>query len=57
MIFMKVCITDQFCNSVSKILFLCCDITFIGEIRREMLEDMQNKLMNLMNSTEGKVDK
>ncbi|NXQ70026.1 TRIPB protein, partial [Quiscalus mexicanus] len=28
-----------------------------GEIRREMLEDMQNKLMNLMNSTEGKVDK
>ncbi|NWQ88994.1 TRIPB protein, partial [Burhinus bistriatus] len=28
-----------------------------GEIRREMLEDVQNKLMNLMNSTEGKVDK
>ncbi|KAM3671188.1 thyroid receptor-interacting protein 11 isoform 2-T2 [Ammospiza maritima maritima] len=28
-----------------------------GEVRREMLEDMQNKLMNLMNSTEGKVDK
>ncbi|NXW30337.1 TRIPB protein, partial [Phaetusa simplex] len=27
------------------------------EIRREMLEDVQNKLMNLMNSTEGKVDK
>lgn len=37
--------------------FFCCDITFIGEIRREMLEDVQNKLMNLMNSTEGKVDK
>ncbi|NXE26647.1 TRIPB protein, partial [Ardeotis kori] len=28
-----------------------------GEIRREMLEDVQNKLMNIMNSTEGKVDK
>ncbi|NXT37051.1 TRIPB protein, partial [Pelecanoides urinatrix] len=28
-----------------------------GEIRREMLEDVQNKLMKLMNSTEGKVDK
>ncbi|KFW76026.1 Thyroid receptor-interacting protein 11, partial [Manacus vitellinus] len=28
-----------------------------GEIRKEMLEDVQNKLMNLMNSTEGKVDK
>ncbi|NXX19012.1 TRIPB protein, partial [Podargus strigoides] len=28
-----------------------------GEIRREMLEDVQNKLMSLMNSTEGKVDK
>ncbi|NXN05591.1 TRIPB protein, partial [Sylvia borin] len=28
-----------------------------GEVRREMLEDVQNKLMNLMNSTEGKVDK
>ncbi|RLW10228.1 hypothetical protein DV515_00002025 [Chloebia gouldiae] len=28
-----------------------------GEIKREMLEDVQNKLMNLMNSTEGKVDK
>uniref|UniRef100_A0A8B9QJH1 Thyroid hormone receptor interactor 11 n=1 Tax=Apteryx owenii TaxID=8824 RepID=A0A8B9QJH1_APTOW len=28
-----------------------------GEIRREMLEDVQNKLMNLINSTEGKVDK
>ncbi|KFV45730.1 Thyroid receptor-interacting protein 11, partial [Gavia stellata] len=28
-----------------------------GEIRKEMLEDVQNKLMSLMNSTEGKVDK
>ncbi|XP_010214045.1 PREDICTED: thyroid receptor-interacting protein 11 [Tinamus guttatus] len=28
-----------------------------GEVRREMLEDVQNKLMNLVNSTEGKVDK
>ncbi|NWH78694.1 TRIPB protein, partial [Piaya cayana] len=28
-----------------------------GEIKREMLEDVQHKLMNLMNSTEGKVDK
>ncbi|KFV70625.1 Thyroid receptor-interacting protein 11 [Dryobates pubescens] len=28
-----------------------------GEIKREMLEDVQNKLLNLMNSTEGKVDK
>ncbi|XP_025049629.1 thyroid receptor-interacting protein 11 isoform X1 [Alligator sinensis] len=28
-----------------------------GEIRKEMLEDAQNKLMNLINSTEGKVDK
>ncbi|NXL27501.1 TRIPB protein, partial [Glaucidium brasilianum] len=28
-----------------------------GEIRREMLEDVQNKLMNFVNSTEGKVDK
>lgn len=35
----------------------CCDTVFIGEVRREMLEDVQNKLMNLMNSTEGKVDK
>ncbi|XP_061467956.1 thyroid receptor-interacting protein 11 isoform X2 [Rhineura floridana] len=28
-----------------------------GEIKQEMLEDAQNKLMNLINSTEGKVDK
>ncbi|XP_044291888.1 thyroid receptor-interacting protein 11 isoform X2 [Varanus komodoensis] len=28
-----------------------------GEIQQEMLEDAQNKLMNLINSTEGKVDK
>ncbi|XP_062974040.1 thyroid receptor-interacting protein 11 [Elgaria multicarinata webbii] len=28
-----------------------------GEIQKEMLEDAQNKLMNLINSTEGKVDK
>ncbi|NWR90129.1 TRIPB protein, partial [Furnarius figulus] len=27
-----------------------------GTLIREMLEDVQNKLMNLMNSTEGKVD-
>ncbi|NXC04817.1 TRIPB protein, partial [Orthonyx spaldingii] len=33
------------------------DLKKEGEIRREMLEDVQNKLMNLMNSTEGKVDK
>uniref|UniRef100_A0A8C5T647 Thyroid hormone receptor interactor 11 n=1 Tax=Malurus cyaneus samueli TaxID=2593467 RepID=A0A8C5T647_9PASS len=33
------------------------DLKKEGEIRREMLEDAQNKLMNLMNSTEGKVDK
>lgn len=31
--------------------------TFVGEIKQEMLEDAQNKLMNLINSTEGKVDK
>ncbi|KAM4013971.1 thyroid receptor-interacting protein 11 [Anomaloglossus baeobatrachus] len=28
-----------------------------GELKQEMLEDAQNKLMNLLNSTEGKVDK
>ncbi|KAG8126432.1 putative Thyroid hormone receptor interactor 11 protein [Naja naja] len=28
-----------------------------GTIKQEMLEDAQNKLMNLINSTEGKVDK
>ncbi|XP_026568962.1 thyroid receptor-interacting protein 11 isoform X1 [Pseudonaja textilis] len=28
-----------------------------GAIKQEMLEDVQNKLMNLINSTEGKVDK
>ncbi|XP_074091522.1 thyroid receptor-interacting protein 11 [Macrotis lagotis] len=28
-----------------------------GELRQEMLDDVQNKLMNLINSTEGKVDK
>ncbi|XP_042294583.1 thyroid receptor-interacting protein 11 [Sceloporus undulatus] len=28
-----------------------------GELKQEMLEDAQNKLMNLINSTEGKVDK
>nr|XP_020657854.1 thyroid receptor-interacting protein 11 [Pogona vitticeps] len=28
-----------------------------GEIKQEMLDDAQNKLMNLINSTEGKVDK
>ncbi|XP_063146304.1 thyroid receptor-interacting protein 11 [Candoia aspera] len=28
-----------------------------GAIKQEMLEDAQNKLMNLINSTEGKVDK
>ncbi|XP_066484544.1 thyroid receptor-interacting protein 11 [Tiliqua scincoides] len=28
-----------------------------GEIKQEMLEDAQNKLINLINSTEGKVDK
>nr|XP_032643364.1 thyroid receptor-interacting protein 11-like [Chelonoidis abingdonii] len=28
-----------------------------SEIKQEMLEDAQNKLMNLINSTEGKVDK
>ncbi|KAH0620420.1 hypothetical protein JD844_020848 [Phrynosoma platyrhinos] len=28
-----------------------------GELKQEMLDDAQNKLMNLINSTEGKVDK
>ncbi|XP_051833293.1 thyroid receptor-interacting protein 11 [Antechinus flavipes] len=28
-----------------------------GELRQEMLDDVQNKLVNLINSTEGKVDK
>uniref|UniRef100_A0A667YJD5 Thyroid hormone receptor interactor 11 n=1 Tax=Myripristis murdjan TaxID=586833 RepID=A0A667YJD5_9TELE len=28
-----------------------------GEVQQEMLEEAQNKLMNLLNSTEGKVDK
>uniref|UniRef100_F6UFR4 Thyroid hormone receptor interactor 11 n=1 Tax=Xenopus tropicalis TaxID=8364 RepID=F6UFR4_XENTR len=28
-----------------------------GDLKQEMLEDAQNKLMNLLNSTEGKVDK
>ncbi|KAM5128957.1 thyroid receptor-interacting protein 11 isoform 2-T2 [Mantella aurantiaca] len=28
-----------------------------GDMKQEMLEDAQNKLMNLLNSTEGKVDK
>lgn len=29
----------------------------VGEINQELLEDAQNKLINLINSTEGKVDK
>uniref|UniRef100_A0A8C5MNS3 Thyroid hormone receptor interactor 11 n=1 Tax=Leptobrachium leishanense TaxID=445787 RepID=A0A8C5MNS3_9ANUR len=29
----------------------------LGDLKQEMLEDAQNKLMNLLNSTEGKVDK
>ncbi|XP_074852708.1 thyroid receptor-interacting protein 11 isoform X2 [Carettochelys insculpta] len=33
------------------------DLRKQGEIKQEMLEDAQNKLMNLINSTEGKVDK
>ncbi|XP_053108885.1 thyroid receptor-interacting protein 11 isoform X2 [Hemicordylus capensis] len=33
------------------------DLKRQGEIKQEMLEDAQNKLMNLINSTEGKVDK
>ncbi|KAM4663529.1 thyroid receptor-interacting protein 11 [Discoglossus pictus] len=28
-----------------------------GDLKQEMLDDAQNKLMNLLNSTEGKVDK
>lgn len=28
-----------------------------GDLKQEMLEDAQNKLMNLLHSTEGKVDK
>ncbi|XP_007658711.2 thyroid receptor-interacting protein 11 [Ornithorhynchus anatinus] len=28
-----------------------------GELRQEMLDDVQNRLLNLINSTEGKVDK
>jgi hypothetical protein len=28
-----------------------------SELRQEMLDDAQKKLMNLVNSTEGKVDK
>ncbi|KAF7251673.1 Thyroid receptor-interacting protein 11 [Varanus komodoensis] len=35
----------------------CLLITVRCEIQQEMLEDAQNKLMNLINSTEGKVDK
>lgn len=27
------------------------------EVRQEMLEEAQKKLMNLLNSTEGKIDK
>uniref|UniRef100_A0A670HKK7 Thyroid hormone receptor interactor 11 n=1 Tax=Podarcis muralis TaxID=64176 RepID=A0A670HKK7_PODMU len=33
------------------------DLKKQGELKQEMLEDAQNKLMNLINSTEGKVDK
>ncbi|CAM4571616.1 unnamed protein product [Lepidochelys olivacea] len=33
------------------------DLRKQGELKQEMLEDAQNKLMNLINSTEGKVDK
>lgn len=47
----------NFATTFQRFSFFCCDITFIGEIKKEMLEDVQNKLMNLMNSTEGKVDK
>lgn len=46
----------KFCNKISIFVYLLSQ-HFIGEIRREMLEDVQNKLMNLINSTEGKVDK
>lgn len=33
------------------------DLKRQGDLKQEMLEDAQNKLMNLLNSTEGKVDK
>lgn len=34
-------------------LLLCVTV----DVRQEMLEEAQRKLMNLLNSTEGKIDK
>ncbi|KAM8920844.1 thyroid receptor-interacting protein 11 [Pelodytes ibericus] len=33
------------------------DLKRLGDLKQEMLDDAQNKLMHLLNSTEGKVDK
>lgn len=30
---------------------------FVVDVRQEMLDEAQKKLMNLLNSTEGKIDK
>jgi len=32
-------------------------VCFAVDVRQEMLEEAQRKLMNLLNTTEGKVDK
>lgn len=37
----------------SLVLSMCVTV----EVRQEMLEEAQRKLMNLLNSTEGKIDK
>lgn len=42
------------CFNIIKILsFVCVPV----DVRQEMLEEAQKKLMNLLNSTEGKIDK
>jgi len=35
----------------------CAFVCFAVEVRQDMLEEAQRKLMNLLNTTEGKVDK
>lgn len=46
----------------SKFFFVSCEMTPLWfcvsvNVRQEMLEEAQKKLMNLLNSTEGKIDK
>lgn len=44
------------CKSCEIRMFVCVCV-LAASVRQEMLEDSQNKLVNLLNSTEGRVDK